>query len=217
MSARGDERIIFAERAKRSEGVGFRILYCSYRILHRVLTGQSVRVGNFSAIPWQRLESLVTVSELWNHYAAAVFKSRQPIDMIRTERARRLHGTSRMNLTALIVHGLSALSVHGETIGVRLLLMSAFMLFAGFMGLLSVIAVRFLTDWAIPGWATTAAGILTVVVLQSIFFCITFSLFVLSARNQASFSPVQDARQFVGRVVTMYGVESKPLKKTGIG
>ena len=46
-----------------------------------------VRVGNFSAIPRRRLESLVAVSELWNHYAAAAFQSRQPYCTIPTQRA----------------------------------------------------------------------------------------------------------------------------------
>ena len=71
-------KVIFAERTKRSESMTFMFFYSVYRWVHLMLTGVPVRVGNFSVIPRSRLESLVTVSELWNHYAAAVFKSRQP-------------------------------------------------------------------------------------------------------------------------------------------
>ena len=71
-------KIVFAERIKHSESATFVFFYSLYRWLHLVLTGVHVRVGNFSVIPRSRLESLVTVSELWNHYAAAVFKSRRP-------------------------------------------------------------------------------------------------------------------------------------------
>ena len=43
------------------------MLYGLYRILHRVLTGMSVRVGNFSAVPFGALTTLVGVSDLWTH------------------------------------------------------------------------------------------------------------------------------------------------------
>ncbi len=73
------QAIIFAERTKRSESLPFQICYHLYRLVHRVLTGRSVRVGNFSVIPRQRLESLVATSELWNHYAAAAFTSQATV------------------------------------------------------------------------------------------------------------------------------------------
>ena len=76
--AEGWTKIVFAERAKRSESLAFRVFYGLYKLVHRVLTGQGVRVGNFSVIPRARLASLVVVSEMWNHYAAAAFASRQP-------------------------------------------------------------------------------------------------------------------------------------------
>src|SRR5262249_41744968 len=74
----GFEKIVFAERTRRSESLAFRGFYGLYKIVHVLLTGIRVRVGNFSVVPRARLESLVAVSELWNHYAAAAFKSRQP-------------------------------------------------------------------------------------------------------------------------------------------
>ena len=90
-----------------------------------LLTGIPVRVGNFSVIPAAQLRRLVVVSELWNHYAAAVFKARTPKATVPTARAPRLAGRSRMNFVDLVTHGLSALSVHSELIGVRLLVVAA--------------------------------------------------------------------------------------------
>ena len=89
---------------------------------HRVLTGHGVRVGNFSVIPRERLSCLVATSELWNHYAAAAFPSRQPYATVPTRRADRLDGRSKMNFVALVIHGLSAISVYSDAIGVRLLI-----------------------------------------------------------------------------------------------
>ncbi|HTU93555.1 MAG TPA: glycosyltransferase [Gemmataceae bacterium] len=71
-SEEGERKIIFAERTQRSETRVFRIFYSLYRAFHYLLTNQKVRVGNFSIIPESRLASLVVVSEIWNHYAAAV-------------------------------------------------------------------------------------------------------------------------------------------------
>ena len=112
MGAERNTRIVFGERQRRVERLTFRIFYVLYRLLHWVLTGRGVRVGNFSAIPRVQLESLVVVSELWVHYAAAVLRSRQPWSAIPVSRDRRLDGRSRMNFVALVVHGLSAISVY---------------------------------------------------------------------------------------------------------
>ena len=112
---------MFAERTRRSETWFFQLCYRVYQALHWMLTGIRVRVGNFSIIPRSLLSRLVVVSELWNHYAAAVFKSKLPFGSIKTKRAERLGGHSRMDFVGLVIHGLSALSVHGERIGVRLI------------------------------------------------------------------------------------------------
>ena len=119
MGAERNTRIVFGERQRRVERLTFRIFYVLYRLLHRVLTGRGVRVGNFSAIPRARLESLVVVSELWVHYAAAVVRSRQPWSAVPVSRDRRLDGRSRMNFVALVVHGLGAISVYSDVVFTR--------------------------------------------------------------------------------------------------
>ena len=85
-------RLVFAQRSKRSEGLVFRASYGAFRALHRLLTGRDVQEGNFSIVPFQIVRRLVAVSELWNHYAAAVFKARLPTDGISLPRATRLVG-----------------------------------------------------------------------------------------------------------------------------
>ena len=69
--------------------------------------------------------TLVAMPEMWNHYAAAVFRSGLPFTMIPISRGKRIAGTSKMNFTALVSHGLSAISVFGDIVGVRLLIGSA--------------------------------------------------------------------------------------------
>jgi hypothetical protein len=196
----GGEKIIFAERTRRSERLTFRFFYFLYQLLYRVLTGQRVRVGNFSAVPAERLASLVCVSEAWNHYAASIYKSRQPVELVATARATRLAGQPRMSFVNLVVHGLSAISVYSDVVGVRLLLAALLLILATFGLLVATVVVRLVTDWAIPGWATNAFGLLLVILIQAIVSAVVFSSLVLANRNQMTFLPQRDHVFFVKRV-----------------
>jgi len=199
-AAEGGRAIVFAERTRRTEGLLFRWFYQAYRWLHWLLTGHRVRVGNFSVAPRALVSRLVASSDLWNHYAASVFKARLPYVTLPTPRAKRLAGQSRMNFVALVIHGLSAMSVFSDRIGVRLLMLSALVLALATAGLGAVLAIRFTTDWAIAGWATTAAGILAIVALQGLMMMIVFIMVVLGGRGTAGFLPIRDHVYYVGRV-----------------
>jgi polyisoprenyl-phosphate glycosyltransferase len=200
----GSGTIVFAERVKRSESFVFRIFYLLFKLLHLVLTGKGVRVGNFSAIPRRRLSSLVVVAEIWNHYAAAIFRSRQPYCMIPTTRARRLCGHSTMNFVSLVTHGLSAISVYSDVVGVRLLVLSIILAGLTFAGLIGAVLVRFATNLAIPGWASYTVGILLILFVQAIMAAFVFSFVILGARHGTTFLPRRDYSYFVGSVSGYY-------------
>jgi hypothetical protein len=217
LSARGDGAIVFAERRRRSESLWFRWCYALYRWSHLLLTGIPVRVGNFSVVPARQLERLVVVSELWNHYAAAVFKARIPYDTIPTERAQRLSGPSQMSFVGLVAHGLSALSVHAEMMGVRLLVLTMMsgMAVGALIG--AVLAIRLFTSWAIPGWATTATGILAMLLIQSASLAVIFAFLILHGRSQPAFVPLRDYALFVRAFETASGagVSQRALATAG--
>ena len=204
---RGRDSVVFAERTRRSEGLVFRASYLAFKIVHRILTGLGVRVGNFSVVPYGRLRGLTTVPDLWNHYAAAVFISRIPFTAVPTVRARRLAGRSSMNFPALVSHGLSAIAVFSEIVSVRVLLAAVACIGLALIGIVTVVAIRVLTDLAIPGWATFTTGILLMLLVQSIGFAILFSFIVLSNRKSASVILARDFELFVDRVSTLCGAE----------
>jgi len=195
--------VVFAERTRRSESLTFRVFYALYRWAHLLLTGIPVRVGNFSVIPFQQLRKLVVVSELWNHYAAAVFKARLPRASVPTVRAPRLAGRPRMNFVDLVAHGLSALSVHSELIAVRLLVVAAILGALLPSGLVAVLAIRFLTPAAIPGWTSTAVGLLLILLFQVFAFASLFAFLVLHTRSQPTFIPLRDFDYFVDQCATL--------------
>jgi hypothetical protein len=196
----GNQKVVFAERTRRSESWLFVAFYALYKMAHRFLTGRVVKFGNFSVVPRRSLESLVVVSETWNHYAAAVLKSRQPYCLLPTRRASRLRGQSQMNFPGLVTHGLSALSVDSEVVGVRLLLMSLGMIVALLIALAAAVVIRLATPYAIPGWATSAVGFLLVLLSATVMLVFVFVFVTLGGRQGTSFLPRRDYAHYIRRV-----------------
>jgi hypothetical protein len=193
-------QVVFAERRRRSESWFFRVSYLLYRWTHRWLTGIPVRVGNFSALPGALVERLVVVSELWNHYAAAVFKARLPRTSIPTTRAARLGGAPKMNFVSLVAHGLSALSVHAEIIGVRLFVVTLAAVGVVILLLMMTISGYMLGRVTVPAWAGVGIGVLLLLLMQAIGLAMGFVFLVLHARSQPLFIPLRDYTYFLSRI-----------------
>ena len=191
------QKIIFARRSQRSESWLFKLFYRAYRTMYRLLTGFDIQVGNFSAIPFPMLHRLVVVSEIWNHYAAGTLKSKLPHTDIPTQRGYRYRGESKMNFASLITHGLSAISVYGEMVGVRLLMASCGLIGVSVVALFGVIGVRLMTDLAIPGWTSYLVLALISVILQAFIISLSFIFLVLIGRNNGGFLPSRDYHHFV--------------------
>jgi hypothetical protein len=203
-SGKDGSTAVFAERTRRFESLLFRLFYLFYKVLHWVLTGITVRVGNFSVLPPRYLDALSVMPELWNHYAAAVFHSRLRLITIPIPRGRRIAGKSKMNFVALVSHGLSAIAVFGDIVGARLLTASlAGTLLVG-CGIAVVIGIRLFTDWAIPGWATYATGLLTIIFVQFITIAAGFTFIVLYSRTNFTFLPERDYAPFIADIVDVY-------------
>jgi hypothetical protein len=198
-------RVVFAQRARRSEGSLFRLFYSLFKLGHRVMVGRRVDVGNFSIVPRELLERLVGVGDLWNHYAAAVVKSRLPVAKVPIARGQRLRGRSHMNFIGLVSHGLSAMSVYSEEIGTRLLALTCALFLVAFVGLLVVMGVRLFTDLAIPGWATTTALGISSLLMNALLLGLAFSFLVLKGRNASTFIPLRDYSYFIQGVTHLNG------------
>ena len=197
-------KIIFAARGRRTEGFVFKLFYQIYRTIHRVLVGFDIRVGNFSAVPAPFLERLVVNSDLWNHYAAAIVKMKLPCTMVPIDRAKRLAGQSNMGFVGLVIHGLSAMSVFGDVVGVRLLIASALLGALTFGLVLVTVAIKFATNLAIPGWATYTTGLLLLLLSECVMLSLIFTFVVLYSRGQSNFVPIRDCPIYVSRARTIF-------------
>ncbi|HEY0659420.1 MAG TPA: glycosyltransferase [Pyrinomonadaceae bacterium] len=192
-------KMIFARRSKRSENLIFRIFYELYKLFYKILTGRTIRFGNFSIVPDKILRRLIVVSEVWNHYAVGALKARVPYREINTSRSHRLSDSSKMNFVSLVTHGLSAISVYGDLAGVRLLLGTCGLILLSVVGILTVVVVRLVTDLAIPGWATYVVALLLIILMQAVTLSLFFIFLVLNNRNNASFLPERDYSYFISR------------------
>lgn len=202
--AQSTGKLVFAARARRSEGLVFQLGYRVYQLLHWLLTGYRVRVGNFSAIPAATLQRLVVVSELWNHYAAAVFNARIEYATLPATRRPRLAGRSHMNFTALVVHGLSALSVYSQIIGVRLMIAAVVLCLVLSGGLAAAAIWQMSAPSDRTYWPLMVVLVLLVLLLQALSAGIVFVLLVLAGRQAASFIPLRDYHWFVDRCVSVW-------------
>ncbi len=193
-------KIVFAARMRRSEGLAFRAGYLTFRVLHWLLTSKGVRQGNFSVIPMPMVDRLAVTSEVWNHYAASVTKSRLPFVYVPTVRGKRLAGESKMNLPALVTHGLSALSVHGELVATRLLIVT--MLTSGIALLIMgwLVVEKLVTKTAITGWTSQLGSLGIVLLVQAITMSVVVSAVALMSRSGATFIPRRDYPWFVAGI-----------------
>jgi hypothetical protein len=190
-------QVVLAQRAKRSESRVFRFWYGVYKLLFRALTGQTISFGNYCIMSKAAVRRLVHMPELWNNLAASIMRSRLPYMTVPTIRGTRFAGRSRMNLASLVVHGLSAMSVHTDMIFVRVLLVASVVASVAGFGIIGVAAIRIATDLAIPGWATSSVGDLLIILLQTLVIVVAASLTMLAGRSNRPIVPIVDCKRFV--------------------
>jgi glycosyltransferase involved in cell wall biosynthesis len=187
-------QIVFAQRTRRAEGLLFKLFYLCFKLLHILLVGDKVRVGNFSLIPYGTLNRLVFVSELWNHYAAAVIHSRFRFAMTPIDRRRRLFGKSKMNFISLVLHGLTAISVYADRVGIRLLIITliVWLVCAG-----GVVARTTVSAGSPSDSLPISAVLLLVTLFQTVVILVMTVFVVLLSRSHTHLVPLRDCPLYV--------------------
>lgn len=192
-----------AQRGTRSEGVRFVLFYRLYRWLFTLLTGQRIDFGNFAVLPGAALTRLLHMPDLWNNFPATLIRSRLPIVRVRIDRGERYVGTSRMNFTSLVNHGLGAMSVFMDRTFVRLLVAVSVGLVA--MGAVAVVAlvVRLSTHVALPGWLALG-GVVAALGLVQVLAVVTVATFIVtSARGSVTVPLAKRAHDYIRDIQTV--------------
>jgi glycosyltransferase involved in cell wall biosynthesis len=189
--------IVCAQRRQRPGLLLFRAWYGCYKAIFRLLTGARIDFGNFCLIPNGRLEAIVSNSSLWNHLAGTLARSKLPLARLPLDRGRRYAGNSKMNFVSLVMHGLSAIAVYSDIVMVRLLLVTLAVSAITICGVVWVSVEKLFTTLAIPGWATSAAGILLVILAQALMLFTIACFNIINARSAKVVIPRLDALSFV--------------------
>lgn len=200
---------IVAQRAERSEGIAFRLFYQVYVRLFQLLTGKRINFGNFMVLPHGHVRRLVHVPNIWNNIAATLVHSRLPVRYVPTVRGRRYAGNSSMGFVGLVLHGLGAISVFAEIVFVRMLIASLAVLGSAAVGAILVVALKFLTDTAIPGWATNVMGFLVSIALQAAMVPVLLAFIVLGNRSSIQVLPIDMAPRFIRDCRSLHGLMAR--------
>lgn len=190
-------RLVVASRTERKEGRRFRLFYRLYKAFFYLLTGKKISFGNFMYIPKAEVQRLVHLPEIWNHLAGAVIKSKTPYAKLATPRGSRYAGRSKMNFTALLLHGLGAIGVFIDVIASRLLLFSLGMIGLSLVAIAAIVGIKLFTSAAVPGWATSTISSMLIILLQSCLLSLFTIFLYLSSQGQRKFIPALHYADYV--------------------
>jgi hypothetical protein len=163
---RADVDVVVAQRRSRVETLRFRLFYWLYRRLFRLMSGRSLRFGNFIAMKPAAVRRLAGMHELWIHVAACVLASKLRIAACPLDRGPRFAGRSKLNFVGLALHGFRGLMVFAEDVLVRVGIACAFVAGVTLAGMATAVVLK-LMGLATPGWFSVSLGILLLVLLQT--------------------------------------------------
>ena len=111
---------ITANRIKRSESAFFKLSYLLHKILTLVLTGYSIKFGNFMCIPRQDLNLIVSNKNLSVSFSGTIAKFIKNKTFIPSIRGVRYYGPTKMSFLKLIRHSLLIISTFRKEAALRL-------------------------------------------------------------------------------------------------
>ena len=112
-------RAITGNRVKRSEGFIFRFCYMAHKYLTLILTGQSIKFGNYSCLPKFIVEKMIKEPATWSSFSGSLSKLENIRLSISSTRGKRYFGPSKMSFVNLLKHSFSIIAVFKTTLLIR--------------------------------------------------------------------------------------------------
>ena len=113
-------KTITANRIKRSENIFFKLSYILHKTLTFILTGYSIRYGNFMCIPKQDLNLIINNKNLSVSFSGTITKFMKNKTYINSIRGIRYHGPTKMSFLKLIRHSFLIISIFRKETVIRL-------------------------------------------------------------------------------------------------
>ena len=113
------EKVITADRVKRSEGFFFKFCYLVHKFLTFVFTGKSIKFGHYTCLPKSAVTRMVADSATWSSFSGSLSKITKDRRSIPSIRGTRYFGPSKMSFINLLKHSLSIIAVFKTTLLIR--------------------------------------------------------------------------------------------------
>ena len=134
------DKVITADRVKRSEGLFFKLCYLVHKYLTFIFTGQFIRFGNYTCLPKPIIAKMVNEKATWSSFSGSLAKTTKERVSIPSIRGTRYFEPSKMSFINLLKHSLSIIAVFKITLLIRSLLFLVVYLFL-ILGKISVITL----------------------------------------------------------------------------
>ena len=139
------DKVITANRVKRSEGFFFKFCYLAHKNLTFTFTGKSIKYGNYTCLPKFAVNSMINDPATWSSFSGSLAKVIKNKDQtsIPSIRGKRYFGPSKMRFFDLIKHSLSIIAVFKTTLLIRstLFLIAYLFLMIGKISIITLIPV----------------------------------------------------------------------------
>ncbi len=115
------DKVITANRIKRSEGLFFKFCYLVHKYLTFIFTGKSIKYGNYTCLPKFAVNKMINDSATWSSFSgslAKIIKDKNQASISST-RGVRYFGPSKMSFINLLKHSLSIIAVFKTTLFIR--------------------------------------------------------------------------------------------------
>ena len=174
-SSENPNKVITANRIKRSEGLLFKFLYECHKMITFTFTGRLIKFGNYSCLPRDAVSVLLKDASFWSSYSGAVAKLIKDRDHVPSIRGKRFVGPSQMNFIKLLIHSIAIMAVFKNSTIIRSALFLFFYLFFVFYNL------SFIT-------------------LFPVFAVVLFQIFIFKISSRESMEGLNDSLKNVGSI-----------------
>ncbi len=109
------DKVITADRVKRSEGLLFKFCYKMHKYLTYIFTGHLIKFGNYCCLSRDSVVKLIKDPSVWSSFSGSLTKLIPDRISISSIKGLRYYGPSKMSFFELLIHSFSIIAVFKRT------------------------------------------------------------------------------------------------------
>ena len=113
------DKVITADRIKRSEGLLFKFCYETHKYLTYIFTGHRIKFGNYSCLSRDSVVEMTKDPSVWSSFSGSLTKLIPNRISISSIKGLRYYGPSKMSFFKLLIHSFSIIAVFKRTTFLR--------------------------------------------------------------------------------------------------